>query len=46
MAPKVLVVLTSHDHHNANNNPTGWFLVSFLHNPLIYIDLPNLLTNK
>ena len=37
MAPKVLVVLTSHDHHNANNNPTGWFLVSFLPNPLIYI---------
>ncbi|OJI83564.1 hypothetical protein ASPTUDRAFT_190023 [Aspergillus tubingensis CBS 134.48] len=31
MAPKVLVVLTSHDHHNANNNPTGWFLPEFAH---------------
>ncbi|GKZ37726.1 hypothetical protein AbraIFM66950_009408 [Aspergillus brasiliensis] len=31
MAPKVLVVLTSHDHHNANGNPTGWFLPEFAH---------------
>ncbi|OJZ86959.1 ThiJ/PfpI family protein [Aspergillus piperis CBS 112811] len=31
MAPKVLVVLTSHDHHNANNNPTGWYLPEFAH---------------
>ncbi|RAK91793.1 ThiJ/PfpI family protein [Aspergillus costaricaensis CBS 115574] len=31
MVPKVLVVLTSHDHHNANNNPTGWFLPEFAH---------------
>ncbi|PYH90686.1 class I glutamine amidotransferase-like protein, partial [Aspergillus ellipticus CBS 707.79] len=31
MAPKVLVVLTSHDHHTANNNPTGWFLPEFAH---------------
>ncbi|BCS03189.1 type 1 glutamine amidotransferase domain-containing protein [Aspergillus luchuensis] len=31
MAPKVLIVLTSHDHHNANNNPTGWYLPEFAH---------------
>ncbi|CAK46779.1 glyoxalase 3 [Aspergillus awamori] len=31
MAPKVLVVLSSHDHHNANNEPTGWFLPEFAH---------------
>lgn len=43
MAPKVLIVLTSHDHHNANNNPTGWYLVS----PTLNSSLSNLLiTNK
>ncbi|RAK95806.1 class I glutamine amidotransferase-like protein, partial [Aspergillus ibericus CBS 121593] len=31
MAPKVLVVLSSHDHHNANNKPTGWYLPEFAH---------------
>lgn len=28
MAPKVLVVLTSQDKIPANNQPTGWYLVS------------------
>ncbi|OOF96828.1 hypothetical protein ASPCADRAFT_206970 [Aspergillus carbonarius ITEM 5010] len=31
MAPKVLVVLSSHDHHNANGKPTGWYLPEFAH---------------
>lgn len=27
MAPKVLIVLTSFDKIEANNHPTGWYLV-------------------
>lgn len=27
MAPKILIVLTSFDKIEANNHPTGWFLV-------------------
>lgn len=28
MAPKILVVLTSHDRIDAVDKPTGWYLVS------------------
>lgn len=31
MAPKVLVVLTSHNEMNGANKPTGWYLPEFSH---------------
>lgn len=33
MAPKILIVLTSHDQLGSSGKPTGWYLVRALKTP-------------
>lgn len=42
MAPKILIILTSHDKMGDTGKPTGWYLVSdYLRSPSYHFLRPN-----